>query len=185
MEHVAAYRSSAESTDDAGALDSGGDETSATRGEGADMAGAALDASSAPPSDGSDGQAAGRPPEDAAGAACAVSLYRPIGTPQVHLVVDASGSMAEDFDGQGLIAALRQVAGNALGCTAQLGADVSLDDPCEGVVELNGAQLECQGPDGWRLLDEHTLELTGAACAQLSGREPRLSARFSCSALSD
>ena len=54
---------------------------------------------------------------------------------------------------------------------AQLSCEVTLDGngvmpgkECMGSVTINGTQLACDGPDGWRLKDPQHIELLGGAC---------------------
>jgi hypothetical protein len=52
-------------------------------------------------------------------------------------------------------------------------------DACSGTVELDGEPLECDGADGWRLVDESHVELVGDACARFRD-SAMVSAEFPC-----
>ncbi|MEM1413734.1 MAG: fibro-slime domain-containing protein [Myxococcota bacterium] len=47
--------------------------------------------------------------------------------------------------------------------TGTIAADVA----CSGIVTLNGRPLACEDPNGWRRVDEDTIEIQGTACDEL------------------
>ena len=62
------------------------------------------------------------------------------------------------------------------------GPGVDPGEECKGRLTLNGSDLPCNGPNGWRLLDSHHLELVGAACtAFTSSSAAVLQLTFPCS----
>ena len=71
---------------------------------------------------------------------------------------------------------------------AQLSCEVTLEGngvtpgkECAGRVTIDGAQLECNGPDGWRLKDPHHIEVLGSACeAFKASATTQLVATFPC-----
>jgi hypothetical protein len=81
-----------------------------------------------------------------------------------------------------LVAAFDVIINGARTCTFLIDEAVSLGDAQNGTVQLNGMTLE-YGTD-WHMLDEHTLELLGAAC-QTFLDEPNvlLTAEFPCGAI--
>jgi hypothetical protein len=101
---------------------------------------------------------------------------------------------------QDLVATLATLLGGAIGCEVTLNGTVVPGRECSGLVELNGNGLPCcrEGaagwtcdevpaatPDGWRLKDERTVELTGATCTQfLLAPVASLRASFPCGVFS-
>jgi hypothetical protein len=77
---------------------------------------------------------------------------------------------------------LRMLIGAELSCDLALdGKGVKVGKECMGTVELNGQKLECNGADGWKLLNEKTIQLQGAACDLFKDAvDARLSANFPC-----
>ncbi|MFK7991849.1 MAG: VWA domain-containing protein [Sandaracinaceae bacterium] len=93
---------------------------------------------------------------------------------------DAEFWVAGDDDG--LRTALTDIIGGELSCEVTLeGAIQNLDDACSGTVRLNGMDLPCDDPNGWRALDATRIELQGDACETLqSGPGVTLTASFPC-----
>ena len=85
-------------------------------------------------------------------------------------------------DDEGLRTALTDIIGGELSCVVTLeGRIQSLEDACAGTVRLNGEALSCDDPNGWRVIDETHIELTGDACDTLqSGPGVTLEASFPC-----
>ena len=76
---------------------------------------------------------------------------------------------------------LIQVIGGAIGCQVSLNGTVTPGSECQGYVEVNGNRLDCDSPNGWRLVDERTFELTGTECDDfLTDPESMLHADFPC-----
>jgi hypothetical protein len=82
-------------------------------------------------------------------------------------------------DDRGLRDALRGIVGGELSCTVPLKGKVVTEDPCVGSVRLGGEPLGCNAPNGWRLVDESTIEIQGSACATLKTGK-LLEASFPC-----
>ena len=85
-------------------------------------------------------------------------------------------------DDAGLRDALTEIIGGELSCTVELDARLQdVSDACMGSVTLNGRELTCDDPDGWRVVDEDTIELQGDACDELkTSPGASLSATFPC-----
>jgi len=80
-----------------------------------------------------------------------------------------------------LVSKLTEIVGGAVGCQVKLNGTVIKGQECTGEVLLNGNKLECNGPDGWYLLDENHIELKGKACTDFkSNPESTLTAGFPC-----
>lgn len=76
----------------------------------------------------------------------------------------------EPNDSTELSEVLRSIVGDAVGCNVELEGTVNAAHPgdeCKGTVAINGAPLECDGTDGWRLDGKRTLVLQGEACERL------------------
>jgi hypothetical protein len=80
-----------------------------------------------------------------------------------------------------LIATLQQIIGDAT-CQIQLDGAVVTGRECSGEVLLNGNALDCNSDDGWRLMNESTVQLTGSACDTFLGAQSQVSASFPCGA---
>jgi hypothetical protein len=86
-------------------------------------------------------------------------------------------------DPAALRAQLQEIVGGALTCLVRLQGTLDVARACDprGVVQLNGENLACDGPNGWRAVDETTIELVGGACDQwLTDDQAQLHARFPC-----
>ena len=95
-----------------------------------------------------------------------------------------------------LIRTLAQLLGGAVGCHINLNGKVTQGQQCLGKVEMNGRPLPCceqsgagwncdqqpaNPPNGWRLSDDHSIELIGDACTNfLIGDDESLMATFPC-----
>jgi hypothetical protein len=77
---------------------------------------------------------------------------------------------------------LKTLIGAELSCDLALeGKGVMMGMECMGTVMLNGQPLECNGADGWKLVDQTHIQLQGAACDAFKGAvDARLSANFPC-----
>jgi hypothetical protein len=88
-------------------------------------------------------------------------------------------------DDQTLRDALTSIVGGQLGCEIALNGRVEGDDACLGRVLLNDVELECDGDDGWELVDPQHIRLLGTACDQLkSGDDVYLDVSFPCDVVS-
>ncbi len=81
----------------------------------------------------------------------------------------------------GLRSALKGIVGGELSCVVPLKGKVVSKDPCVGSVRLDGQPLECNGVNGWKLVTESSIEVTGTACDTLKTGKT-LEATFPCDA---
>ena len=73
------------------------------------------------------------------------------------------------------------IIGGAVGCQVFLNGEVTPGMECLGYVEVNGMDVPCNDPNGWKLIDERTIELQGAACENfIASPEVTLRAGFPC-----
>jgi hypothetical protein len=79
-----------------------------------------------------------------------------------------------------LVAALQQIIGGAT-CQIDLNGAVVAGQECSGKVQLNGVELPCDQADGYRLVDERTVQLQGSACTNFLGVASQVYAAFPCS----
>lgn len=84
-----------------------------------------------------------------------------------------------------LAATLETLIGAELSCDLALeGKGIKLDQACTGTVIVGGQELECNGPDGFELVDEKTLRLNGATCEMYKNSVDTLvDATFPCEAI--
>jgi hypothetical protein len=77
---------------------------------------------------------------------------------------------------------LKTLIGAELSCDLALeGKGVKMGLECMGTVMLNGQNLECNGADGWSLVDETHIRLNGTACDMFKDAvDAKLSANFPC-----
>ena len=83
-------------------------------------------------------------------------------------------------DDAGLRRALRDIIGGAISCVVELEGRINPGLACTGTVRLNGEDLACDDPDGWRAIDENHIELLGDACETATGGDATLTASFPC-----
>lgn len=99
-------------------------------------------------------------------------------------VTTAGGTGTTPFEPatkQDLVDTLANIVGGAIGCEIVLDGTVTEGMECLGFVDLNGTRLGCDDPDGWRLISENTIELTGKACDDLMADDSLLlHADFPC-----
>jgi len=80
-----------------------------------------------------------------------------------------------------LVAKMEELVGGALGCRVTLNGKVTPGQECRGSVLLNGTELLCNDPNGWRLVDEKTIELQGTVCDKfMTDSSAILEAGFPC-----
>jgi hypothetical protein len=81
-----------------------------------------------------------------------------------------------------LAATLQQLVGDEISCEVTLeGKGVQIGKECRGTVTINGNPLECNGADGWRLVDSFHIELLGATCEMFkTSAAAMLIANFPC-----
>ncbi len=85
-------------------------------------------------------------------------------------------------DDDGLRSALLEIIGGQLSCVVTLNGRIQdLTQACSATVMLNGSSIDCDDPNGWHVIDETHIELTGDACTTLqSGPGVTLTASFPC-----
>lgn len=121
-----------------------------------------------------------------------------VGNPQaeqhMHELANAGVGLAPDAEPQAplyvalepaeLVAAFDDIIGGVRTCTFALEGSVSEEHAAGGTVTLDGEELE-YGVE-WRLVDESTIELLGAACDALqAGGEHQVEATFTCESIVD
>jgi hypothetical protein len=80
-----------------------------------------------------------------------------------------------------LVATLTEIIGGAIGCRVELNGAIMQGQECSGAVSFNGFPLECNSDNGWRLVDERTIELTGTACTDfINSPASNVTADFPC-----
>jgi len=84
-----------------------------------------------------------------------------------------------------LTATLETLIGAELSCELSLeGKGVKPGLECTGTVLFNGAELECNGPDGFSLKDEKTITLNGTTCETFKNSiDTTIDAEFPCEAV--
>ncbi len=85
-------------------------------------------------------------------------------------------------DPDALAQALETIIGGAVGCMVTLNGSVTMGMECNGsMVDLSGAQLGCNDPNGWRLASPNQIELQGTACEEFKTNTASLvHAAFPC-----
>lgn len=78
-----------------------------------------------------------------------------------------------------LVTSLRNIIGGAT-CQVALEGKVMEGAECSGQVALNGQQLTCNNANGWKLVNDHTIQLTGTACDNFLGSQSAIEATFPC-----
>ena len=81
-----------------------------------------------------------------------------------------------------LLQTFQEIIGGAVGCEIRLNGKVTPGQECAGYVNIKGiGQLTCNDPNGWRLKDEQTIEITGTACEKFRAtKDASLDANFPC-----
>jgi hypothetical protein len=76
---------------------------------------------------------------------------------------------------------LRGIATDQIPCELRLDGEVTPGKECDGKVLLDDELLDCNGANGWKLVDAHHIELTGSACTRYK-EDPnaKLAASFPC-----
>jgi hypothetical protein len=76
---------------------------------------------------------------------------------------------------------LSTLIGDVVSCEVALAGKLDVERACEGTVQMNGQELECNGSEGWKPLDPSHIQLQGEACARFkSDPSVLLDARFPC-----
>jgi hypothetical protein len=102
------------------------------------------------------------------------------------LAIDASpgAQLHVPADPAALAGALGAIVDAELGCDSEIsGGRIVASAECVGSVSLNGAELECNGADGWSLPDPTHIRVHGAACTALRSPTAVLAADFPCDAV--
>jgi hypothetical protein len=87
----------------------------------------------------------------------------------------------EAGDDAGLRDALTEIVGGVLSCEVRLEGTIDLEEACTGSVSLNGRELGCDDPNGWRAISEDRIEIMGTACDELQSEAgSSLQATFPC-----
>lgn len=80
-----------------------------------------------------------------------------------------------------LVQTFQDIIGGAVGCDVRLNGKVTPGSECQGYVNIGGVDLPCNDPNGWRLKDEQTVEITGTWCdAFKADTSAMLHASFPC-----
>lgn len=84
-----------------------------------------------------------------------------------------------------LAANLMQLIGEAIGCDIELNGVITDGTACQGSVVLNGAEIPCEDPNGWTMIDSRHIRLQGSACdAFKNDASAILRADFNCNIFS-
>jgi hypothetical protein len=83
----------------------------------------------------------------------------------------------------GLVAAFREIV-NGASCQVALDGTVAQGRECTGMVDLNGVIVPCNQPDGWRLFNPRTVQLTGKVCDTFLSHDSLVLANFPCDVFS-
>jgi hypothetical protein len=66
-------------------------------------------------------------------------------------------------------------------CEVVLNGTVTAGSECQGSVKVDGVLIPCNDPNGWRLKNDRTVELVGAACSDLRAKpQANVRADFPC-----
>lgn len=79
-----------------------------------------------------------------------------------------------------LAADLEQLVGSAVSCEIALSGTITQGMECHGTVMLNGSPIECNGANGWKLVDPRRIQLQGTSCRALMDQAAVVDARFPC-----
>ena len=83
-------------------------------------------------------------------------------------------------DGTELAQALSSILYGARTCTFTLHGKVTAGKESQGNVRLDGALLDYMAADGWRLVDDQTIEVLGASCDKIKTTSKLLQVSFPC-----
>jgi hypothetical protein len=78
-----------------------------------------------------------------------------------------------------LISTFQKIVSGA-SCQIDLKGQVDTGAACSGKVTLDGKDLACDSDNGWKLVDEHTFQLTGTACTSFLTKASMVYAMFPC-----
>ena len=93
----------------------------------------------------------------------------------------AGSRLYEPNSPEQLAADLELLVGGAVNCDVALNGVIQTGMECQGEVTLNGEPLECNGDNGWVLIDSRHIRLQGEACNRLmSTAAGQVEANFPC-----
>jgi hypothetical protein len=76
---------------------------------------------------------------------------------------------------------ITRLSAELISCNVQLNGNVAEGTECWGSVQVDGAELPCNSPDGWRMSSRSSIEITGSACAELKEKPTAtIKAEFAC-----
>ena len=82
-----------------------------------------------------------------------------------------------------LIESLRQIVASEPSCDVTLSKAIEPLRACDGLVQIDGEELVCNGADGFGLRDPNTLRLSGTACTAYKADPQALHVSYPCDAL--
>ncbi len=84
------------------------------------------------------------------------------------------------LDPQSLLDDFNQIVQGVQDCVFAIDGEIDLALACQGHVYLDGNELGCNDPDGWKLNSPSELELTGAACQAIQEGAHTVEGLFPC-----
>jgi hypothetical protein len=105
----------------------------------------------------------------------------PAVTPKYAAAAPASNAkFYKPADGAELAQALSAILYGARTCTFALHGKVTPGKESQGSVHLDSVPLGYMAPDGWRLVDDQTIEVLGASCDKIKTTSKLLQVSFPC-----
>lgn len=86
------------------------------------------------------------------------------------------------LDAAGLAAAFDTIINGVRSCALTVDGEIDPEKACDGHVRVDGVEIPCNDPDGWKLNSPTEIELQGAACDLIQGGEHTVDATFPCDA---
>ena len=84
-----------------------------------------------------------------------------------------------------LVQTFREIIGPGAACDVVLNGKVKEGSECKGKILINGKELPCNDPNGWRMKDSSTVSIQGTACEQYKAdKQSFLQADFPCDIVS-
>jgi hypothetical protein len=120
-----------------------------------------------------------------------ISVGDDVGEDHLQDVADAGagfpiGSETAEYwqalDAEGLAAAFDAIINGVRSCVLTVDGEIDPEKACEGVVLVDGVEIPCDDPDGWRLNSPTEIELQGAACETIQDGDHEVTATFPCDA---
>lgn len=103
------------------------------------------------------------------------------GLPLDHSQGDAPYYPANDQ--QALVDAFNQIIEGVRSCVVNVNGTIDADNACEGHVYVDGVEIPCNDPNGWRLLGPSAIELVGTACESIQNGDHSVTGSFPCDVL--